>query len=453
MNKEVDVIVVGAGLAGLTAARTIEKAGYSVRVVEARDRVGGRNIAHYLEDGKVLEMGGQWIGPTQTKMYDFCKEFDLEVYPTYNTGKIVMYNKGKKSLMGSHKNAIPKLNIFVLLSLDRTIKKLEKLMKEIDLKAPWKHPNAKLWDSETLASWISKNSSLKQVREYFGLVSEAVFSTEARDISFLHFLFYMKSGGGLDSLLYVDEGAQKDRIVGGTQQISIRLAETLKGDIVLDSPVTRIEQSEAGVKVFCREQFWQAKKVIVTLPPTLAGRITYQPNLPGLRDQLTQRIPAGAVIKIQVIYETPFWRKEGLAGQAVSFAGPVKIVMDNSLPNDTRGVLVMFMEANDGREATEWTKEKRIAKTIECLVNYFGAAAKNYLEYHEKNWIEEEFTRGCYGGHFTPGVWTAYGKHLRKAIQHIHWAGAETSDVWNGYMEGAVLSGERAAGEVLEGFK
>lgn len=449
MENKMDVIIVGAGLSGLTAARTLKKAGYSVSVLEARDRVGGRNVAHQLEDGQVLEMGGQWIGPTQTKMYDLCKEFGLEVYPTYNTGKVIMYVNKKKTLMGSDKDSVPKLNVFVLLALDRAIKKVDKLMKGIDLEAPWNHPNSKLWDGETLESWIRKNSKLKQVRDYFGLVSEALFSTEARDISFLHFLFYMKSGGGMDNLLNIDGGAQKDRVVGGTQQISIRIAAQLGENVFLNSPVTRIEQSETGVKIFSRERSWEAKKVIIALPPTLAGRITYQPCLPSMRDQLTQRIPAGSVIKIQVVYKSPFWRKEGLAGQTVSFTGPIKIVMDNSLPNDSRGVLVMFMEANDGREATEWTKEKRTQKTIECLVKYYGEEAKDYIEYIEKNWCEEEYTRGCYGGHFTPGVWTGFGKQLRQHIQHIHWAGAETAKVWNGYMEGAVLSGERAAKEVI----
>ncbi|RYM33591.1 flavin monoamine oxidase family protein [Brumimicrobium glaciale] len=450
MENKTDVIVIGAGLSGLTAARKLEEAGYSVKVIEARERVGGRSFTHHLADGQVLDLGGQWIGPTQTKMYELCKELDLELYPTYNEGKIILYDNGKKTLMGSNNGALPKLNVFVLLGLGLTIKKVERLVEQIDLDEPWNHPKAKIWDGETLDSWIRKNTKIKKVREYFNIVSEVVFSTEARDISFLHFLFYIKSGSGMDNLLNIDEGAQKERIIGGTQEISVRLAKKLKGEVFFNNPVTRIEQSETGIKVFSREQFWEAKKVIVTLPPTLAGRITYQPPLPGMRDQLTQRIPAGSVIKIQVIYKTPFWRKEGLTGQAVSFTGPIKIVMDNSLPNDSRGVLVMFMEANDGREASEWSIEKRTQKAIECLVIYFGQKAADYLEYVEKNWCDDEYTRGCYGGHFTPGVWTGYGKHLRKPIQHIHWAGAETATVWNGYMEGAVRSGERAAAEVVE---
>ncbi len=449
MQNSVDVIIVGAGLAGLTAARKLKQAGYSVKVLEARDRVGGRNEAHHLADGKVLEMGGQWIGPTQTKMYELCEELGLTVYPTHNTGKVVVYrSNGKKSYMGSGKDAVPKLNIFALLALGRTVKKLKKMYQAIDVEAPWTHPKAKNWDGETLESWLRKNVNNEQVKDYFRLVSEAVFSTEAMDMSFLHYLFYLKSGRGLESLLNTEEGAQQDRVAGGTQQISIRLAAQLGENVELNSPVTRIEQSDEGVKVFARDRSWIAKKVIVALPPTLAGRLTYQPCLPGVRDQLTQRIPAGSVIKIQVIYKTPFWREQGLTGQATSFVGPIKVVLDNSFPDDPRGILVMFMEANDGRVASEWSEAKRIEKTIACLVNYFGEKAKDYVTYIEKDWMQEEYTRGCYGGHFTPGVWTAFGKHLRKPIGHIHWAGSETATIWNGYMEGAVRSGERVATEI-----
>ncbi len=452
-QNKIDVLIIGAGLAGLTAARTLTKEGYNVKVLEARNRVGGRNCAHKLADGKVLEMGGQWLGPGQTKMYELCKELGLSIYPTYNEGENIVFTNGQNKRMGSTKDAIPKFNVFSLLALDRAIKKVEKLMGSIDLEAPWNHPAAKTLDGESLESWVRKNVRTDTARNYFRLVAEAVFSTESMDLSFLHFLFYLKSGGGLDSLINVDEGAQKDRVVGGTQQISQLMAAQLVNAVVLNSPITRIEQSDLGVKVFSRERHWEGLKVIVALPPTLAGRITYQPSLPGMRDQLTQRIPAGSVIKIQVVYERPFWRKDGLTGQAFSFDGAVKIVMGNSLPNDSRGVLVMFMEANEGRQASEWTKEKRIQKTIECLVNFFGEQAKNYMEYIEKDWMNEEYTRGCYGGHFAPGVWTAFGKYLRKPIMHIHWAGAETSSIWNGYMEGAVRSGERAAVEITNQLK
>lgn len=445
-----DVIIIGAGLAGLNAARKLDQAGYSVKVLEARDRVGGRNLAQVLEDGNVLEMGGQWIGPSQTRMYELCKELNLEVYPTYNEGKNVIFTKGKLKTMGSGKDALPKVNIFELLDLGRIVKKINKMAASIDLNEPWNHPKAAEWDGQTFESWIQKSAFTHSTKQYLRLVAEAVYSAESTDFSLLHFLFYTKAGKNLETMLGVDGGAQQERVKGGTQQISQRLAQLLGDKVELNSPIDRIDQDENGVTVYAGTRSWSAEKVIVAIPPTLAGRITYNPPLPANRDQLTQRVPMGSVIKIQVVYKKPFWREQGLTGQAVSYDGPVKIVFDNAPKDVDYGVLIGFMEANDGRQASDWTLDKRKAKTIECLTLYFGEQAKNYDAYYEKNWAEETYSRGCYGGHFTPGVWTAFGKYLRAPIGHIHWAGTETAMEWNGYMEGAVRSGERAAAEVME---
>ena len=444
-----DVIIIGAGLAGLNAARKLDKAGFSVQVLEARDRVGGRNVAQLLEDGNVLEMGGQWIGPTQTRMYELCEELGLEVYPTYNEGKNLLYINGKLKTMGSDKDALPKINMFELLDLGRTVSKLNKMASTIDLNEPWNHPSASEWDGQTFETWIKKSAFTNTTKEYLRLVSEAVYSAESTDFSLLHFLAYTKAGKDIETLIGVEEGAQQERVKGGTQQISQRLAELLKDKVELNNPIDTIDQEENSVTVYSGQKSWKAKKVIVAIPPTLAGRITYEPPLPANRDQLTQRLPMGSVIKIQVVYDKPFWRDEGLTGQAASYEGPVKVVFDNSPIDVDYGVLIGFMEANDGRRASDWSLEKRKSKTIECLVRYFGEKAKDYKAYYEKNWAEETYSRGCYGGHFTPGVWTAFGKYLREPIGHIHWAGTETALEWNGYMEGAVRSGERAAEEVI----
>ncbi len=194
----------------------------------------------------------------------------------------------------------------------------------------------------------------------------------------------------------------------------------------------------------------EADRVIVTLPPTLAGRLEYAPALPSWRDQLTQRLPAGSVIKLYAVYEEPFWRADGLTGQAASDRGPVKVTFDNSPPDGTPGVLMGFMEANDGRAAARLPLEERRAAALSCFVRYFGPKAAHPIEYIERDWMAEEFSRGCYGAHFTPGVWGDFGASLTEPVGLIHWAGAECSSVWNGYMEGAVRSGEETALTVLD---
>jgi monoamine oxidase len=202
--------------------------------------------------------------------------------------------------------------------------------------------------------------------------------------------------------------------------------------------------------VECRDgSVFEADRVIVTLPPTLAGRLEYAPALPAWRDQLTQRLPAGSVIKLHVVYDEPFWRDQGLTGQAASDTGPIKVTFDNTPPQGRPGILVGFMEANDGRIWGRRSQAERRDAAVDCMVRYFGPRAATPLEVVERDWMAEEFSRGCYGAHFTPGVWTAYGPALRAPVGRLHWAGAECAPVWNGYMEGAVRSGEATADDVI----
>jgi monoamine oxidase len=262
-------------------------------------------------------------------------------------------------------------------------------------------------------------------------------------------LFYTRSNADLETLISVDRGAQQDRVVGGSWRVSERLAEDLGAALITSAPVRRITSSDDGVTVTTDAGAYEAARVIVAVPPNLAGRIDYEPALPARRDHLTQQLPHGHVIKVMVAYDEPWWRADGLNGQAASVEGPVGIVFDNTVPGHDPGILVGFYE---GTHALYWGERSVTARRqafVDCLVRYFGPKAARPIDYVERDWAAEAWTRGCYGAHFPTGAWTRYGPALREPCGPIHWAGTETATRWMGYIDGAVESAERAATEVL----
>ncbi len=441
------VVVVGAGLAGLAAARRLVAHGHQVTVLEARDRVGGRTEGGTLSDGTPVELGGQWLGEGHTRMYALCEELGLETFRTWNDeGVLLLELQGRRSHLKPHKGAVPRVSPFVLADLAQGLLRFERLARRVDLDRPWLTPGADRLDAQTWESWIHRNLRTTSGRAYFRVACEAVWAAEAGDVSLLHALFYTRSNADLETLLAVDRGAQQDRVVGGSVLVSRRMAEELGDRVVLDSPVRRIVQRDDGVRVETRTgAAHDGDAVVVTLPPALAGRLEHDPPLPSWRDQLTQRTPAGSVIKVYAAYPTPFWREEGLNGQAASDRGPVKITFDNSPPSGTPGVLVGFIEGAEARRWTRAAEPERRDAVVECFTRYFGPRAADPVEYLERDWCAEEFTRGCYGAHFGPGVWTSYGEVLREPVGRVHWAGADLARDWSGYMEGAVRSGEHVA--------
>jgi monoamine oxidase len=445
-RRSVDVLVVGAGLAGLAAAQKLRKAGRSVAVLEARDRVGGRTLNHHLGHGKVVEIGGQWVGPTQNYVLREIKRQGLKTFKTYADGDNVYYRDGNRQ---TYTGTIPPANAASLVQLQALITELDQMAATIDPKKPWAAPSAGDWDGQTFETFKQAHGLDDETRELIDLAIESVFAAEPRDLSLLHVLFYIRAANSFENLINTGGGAQDSRVVGGSQEISIRMARRLGDAVVLDAPVRRIEHGRGGVEVRTSHGTFTAKRAIIAIPPTLAGRVRYSPELPPKRDQLMQRVPMGTVIKCMAVYDKPFWRDAGLSGMATSNTGPVKLTFDNSPPGGKPGVLLGFIEGQEARDLLGASARHRRKLVLESMARYFGSAATKARGYVEKSWAADPWSRGCYVGYYPPGVLTGYREAISAPVGPIHWAGTETASEWNGYMDGALQSGERAAGEVL----
>jgi len=441
-----DVIVVGAGIAGLVAARELTRAGKQVLVLEARERVGGRLFSREIAPGIWIDLGGQWLGPTQERAYALAHELGIELFPTYHEGESLLYQGGK---LRRYSGVVPNVGLLALLDFGRGMTRLDRLAQEVPLEAPWNAPHATRWDSITFATWIEQTMRTPIGRWGLTLFAKAVFAAEPCEFSLLHALFYIHSGGGVQQLSGVRGGAQQDRFTLGAQSLANRLAAELGERVHLQSPVHRIQHDATGVTVHTGDRRYRAQAVIVAIPPTLAARIQYEPPLPPARDQLTQRLPNGSVIKCFAVYPTPFWREQGLNGFVTSDTGPVHLVFDNSPPDGSMGILLGFIEGADARRMSLASPAERRDAALACFARYFGERAANPELYLDHDWSAEAWTRGCYGAHFPPGAWTQFGHALRPPIGRIYWAGTETATRWMGYIDGAIESGQRAAQQLL----
>ncbi|WP_205718746.1 flavin monoamine oxidase family protein [Actinomadura sp. WMMA1423] len=431
-DETADVAVIGAGLAGLVAARDLRRAGLRPLVVEARDRVGGRTWTRPVPGGAV-EAGGQFIGPTQDRLAALAGDLGVATFATYNVGRARIDLAGGRE---AYKRA------------KRLLTELEGMASELPPEAPWAAARAAEWDAQTFHDWL-QGSGEQAAFGVMRMLTTAVFAAEPAELSLLHVLAYIRSAGSVDLLTEVAGGAQERRFVGGAQALSVRLADAVGGDdLRLGAPVHRVRQAPDGVEVSARDLTVRARRAIVAVPPVLGGRIEYDPPPDG-RAGLHLRMAPGSTIKISCLYGTPFWRDEGLNGGLMRDRGPVTVTFDNSPPDGSHGVLVAFSQGDDARALARLPAGARREAVLEVLGRYFGERAARPSEYLETDWAGEPWTRGCFGGNFGPGGWTRYGPLLREPFDRVHWAGAETSAVWMNYMEGAVRSGERAAAEVI----
>lgn len=453
LPRRVDVVVVGAGLSGLVAARKVARSGRSVLVVEARDRVGGRILNHHLRSGDVIEAGGAFVGPTQGHIIRLARQLGVPMFKEYVDGDSVYVHPtlGRMTFQGTVPPDPEIVEAAVLLQ------RINDMAAQVPVDAPWSHPDAREWDSMTLGDWVRSNAvNSPAILALLSNWTQPGFGADPDELSFLFTLHYVACSGDEQHVGTFERnsdtvgGAQERRFVGGSQLIPIRLARQLGDRVALDAACRRIVQRDNHVVVHTARGEVRATRVIVAAPPEVARRIDFRPGLPRRKRQLLAHLDMGALMKCDAVYETPFWRDAGLNGFGLNRTGAVRVAFDNCPKDGDPGVLLAFVGGSAWREYGRLPRRERKRAVLQGFAELFGEQALSPIEYTEQDWTRERWTRGGPVAIMAPGTMTSYGPALYRPTGRVHWAGTETSTYWTGYMDGAVRAGKRAATEALE---
>ncbi|GAB3595102.1 flavin monoamine oxidase family protein [Microbacterium tumbae] len=442
-----DVVIIGAGAAGLTAANELRGAGLSVAVLEARDRVGGRLWTDVV-DGAMLEIGGQWISPDQHALIDTVAELGLDTFSRYREGDSVYVGPdGQVHRFTGEMFPVSPATEQVIAEITE---RLDAMVAEIDPERPWEHPNAEEWDRVSWDAWLrAQTDDDEAVRNLAFATGSAMLTKPTHTFSLLQSLLMAASAGSYSHLVDADFILDK-RVVGGLQQVPLLLAERLGDDVLLNQPVRSLEWSEAGVVAETQEHTVRARFAVLAHAPVLYSRISFVPPLPRRQHQLHQHLSMGFVIKVHAVYDRPFWREQGLSGTAFSPYELSHEAYDNTNHGDERGTLVGFVSDQNADDVFSLPAEERKECILESLSHYYGPEAKNPIVYYESDWGSEEWTRGAYAASFDMGGLHRYGADLRSAVGPIHFACSDMAGAGYQHVDGAIRMGRRAAADILE---
>jgi monoamine oxidase len=449
---ETEVVVVGGGYAGLAAALQLHDQGVDFVLIEASGRVGGRVLTEHRDSGPVVDHGGQWIGPTQTRLHALAERFGCATFPTWETGEhIEVWHDGTRvPYLGAAPDDAPGTAEY-----HRVTALLDDLARTVDTAEPWRTPGCAAWDAQTADSFFRAQTGDPAALRRLALAVQGVWCAEPYEISLFHVLFYIAAAGGYEQLMETHDCAQDSRFATGAAGPARAVAALLGDRIRLDSRALGVEHDAAGVRVHTATTVYEARRAVIALPPPALRTLRFTPELPAARDGWLAHSPMGRVAKVHAVYETPFWRDSGLSGIATLYDdGPLGVVFDNSPQDASRGVLVGFVY---GDRLSAWSArdaDTRRAAVLDSLGAVVGERAARPLDYTEKTWSEDPYARGGYEAYVTPGGWTGYGRTgWRTPTGTLHWAGTETASVWNGYIDGALSSGLRAAHEVVAALR
>jgi monoamine oxidase len=442
-TRTTGIVIIGAGLAGLTAADQLTRAGHDVLVLEGRDRVGGRIHTTDIA-GVPVDAGATWVAPGHTAVRELADRLGCEFLPQFHDGKGIISFGGKRRV-----ESVTALAPWVMLDLTRIMHRLQTMVDELPVSLPWQHPHAAEFDSISFGEWLASKHALEDTRRFMGMFTMVHFGAPLGDVSLFNVMRYIRTLGGLEHMLTVEGGDQQDRILGTAHTLAQRLADTLGPRVLLASPAEHITTIDDRVTVETSRHTITARYVIVTASPTHRATIRFTPALPDQHYGLSRSWRLGALSKAFVAYDRPFWRDQGLSGEAISDNETVFLTFDVSPTPDGPGILMSFCDA---RGFDAFHRNERRHRVVHHLTHLYGEPARHPIDYTEFCWGNDIFAPGGPNPAVGPKTWTNFGRFLREPVGLIHWAGTETADETSGTMNGAILSGQRAAAEIAARF-
>jgi putrescine oxidase len=443
-----DVIVVGAGVTGLTAAYRLMQAGKDVLVLEARDRIGGRllNERHAQVDEAELEVGGQWVSPDQTALIEMIEELGLRMFARYRSGDSLYVDRRGEARRFTDDLPVSDATNAAIGQLTKT---LDGLVEEMDPDRPWEHPDAAHLDSVSFATWLREQCDDEEACDNVALyIGPAMLTKPSHSFSALQAILMAASAGSFSNLVDADFILDR-RVEGGLATVPRVLAERLGERVRLGADVTRVEWSEDGAVVHVGDRSFQARHVVLAVPPTVVRRIRFTPEMPAEHRMAREHQSFGLVIKVQLVYPTPFWREEGLSGTGFAPYQPMHEVYDNTPEGDSRGFLVGFVAGLNADELGRLKAGERRAKILASVAAYFGERALEPVVYHESDWHHQELTGGAYGTSFDLGSLTRYGTKLREPMGAVDFGSSDVAGLGFQHVDGAIRVGSQIAARLI----
>ncbi|WP_280233335.1 flavin monoamine oxidase family protein [Nocardia cyriacigeorgica] len=422
------VVVIGAGLSGLTAARELHRRGVDVIVLEAADRLGGRAMSETTALGSRVDLGGQWIGHDHHRIMALATELGATRFPMHTTPLPVIIDGPRR---------VPPASPAVL-TTGLALATLEVLSR---LGAP------RRWNATTAASWL-RRVPLGTSRRLLDLLAAVSWTADLDRFSVQAMTTMIRHQGGLRTMLATSGGAQDSLLIEGIGTLIDGLAAELGPRVRTGQRVTSIHRDDHGVTLRTTAGELRAAKVIVTVPPPMTARITFDPPLPPSRADLARNTYMGSVYKAIAVYERPFWReREG--GEFLVLDNPPSAVFDTTPPNGP-GHLCLLIGGPAAHELDHLTPTERRNVVLTPLTHHIGPEVLTPASWHEKSWHLDENAGGGYTALPLPGTTEGFPPAPCTPTGHIHWAGTETATDHAGYLEGAIESGIRSAREVLQ---